>query len=262
VTDRERSTLRVLLWIVGFVVLVAAGAIGYVFGNSNEGEEAAPTSTVQGAIPESHKGQNLPVGSIGDARKGAQLFTSKGCSSCHSYGGSGGTDAPPLDSMKGHLSASEIADMSGIIWNHVPAMLPHFKEEGISFPTFTGNEMADLIAYLHGGAPGGKAMQKTKGMKGMGKGMKGKGKGMTTGQTTTGGGANGEQLFTSSCGSCHTLAAAGTSGTVGPNLDDLKPSEQIVLNAIETGPGAMPPGLYFRAEAKAVAQYVAQNAGK
>jgi mono/diheme cytochrome c family protein len=31
---------------------------------------------------------------------------------------------------------------------------------------------------------------------------------------------NGKQLFASNCGGCHTLADAGTAGTVGPNLDD------------------------------------------
>ena len=30
---------------------------------------------------------------------------------------------------------------------------------------------------------------------------------------------SGQQLFTQSCGSCHTLADAGTNGTTGPNLD-------------------------------------------
>lgn len=45
--------------------------------------------------------------------------------------------------------------MSGQVWNHLPEMLEHFEEEGIAFPTFSDEEMADLIAYLHGGATGG-----------------------------------------------------------------------------------------------------------
>jgi len=59
------------------------------------------------------------------------------------------TDAPPLDFMSGHLSAREVANMSGLIWNHLPAMLGHFEEEGITYPTFADEEMADLVAYLH-----------------------------------------------------------------------------------------------------------------
>ena len=247
----DRQALEILLGAIALIILIGAGAIGYVFGNSGGEEAPPPMGKVQGAIPAMHRGANLAASSIGDPRKGQQLFTSKGCSSCHSYGGSGGTDAPPLDFMKGQLSASEIADMSGVIWNHVPGMLPHFKEEGIHFPTFNGNQMADLIAYLHSGHPAGKAAPATKGMK-QKQGMK----------SMTGGGASGQQLFTGSCGSCHTLAAAGTAGTVGPNLDDLMPAEQVVLTAIATGPGTMPPGLFSGAEAKTVAKYVAQNAGK
>lgn len=95
----------------------------------------------------------LEPSSIGDAARGRQLFVSKGCSMCHSYEGRGGTDAPPLDSMKGELAATDVANMSGTIWNHVPTMKAGFAEEGIPFPTFKSDEMADLIAYLHGGGP-------------------------------------------------------------------------------------------------------------
>ena len=82
-----------------------------------------------------------------------------------------------------------------------------------------------------------------------------------------GGGASnaGAQLFSSRCGSCHTLKAANTTGTVGPNLDQVKPSKQQVLSAIENGglgSGTMPPGLLTGADADAVAAYVSQNAGK
>ncbi len=50
-----------------------------------------------------------------------------------------------------------------------------------------------------------------------------------------GGGAEGEQIFASSgCGGCHTLAAAGTNGDVGPKLDQIsKPDEAYIKQSIE-----------------------------
>jgi mono/diheme cytochrome c family protein len=77
--------------------------------------------------------------------------------------------------------------------------------------------------------------------------------------------AEGKQIFTQSCGTCHTLSDAGTSGNVGPNLDDLKPDEQRVANAIEkggAGTGAMPANIVTGSEAEAVAAYVSSVAGK
>src|SRR5207302_2377466 len=38
--------------------------------------------------------------------------------------------------------------------------------------------------------------------------------------------SNGKQLFTAKCGGCHTLADAGTTGTIGPNLDDAFASDR------------------------------------
>jgi mono/diheme cytochrome c family protein len=73
---------------------------------------------------------------------------------------------------------------------------------------------------------------------------------------------HGGQLFVEKCGSCHTLAAAGTDGRVGPNLDTLRPSKENVLTAIHNGPGVMPSGLVQGADAQAVAKFVSENAGK
>jgi mono/diheme cytochrome c family protein len=87
----------------------------------------------------------------------------------------------------------------------------------------------------------------------------------TTTTTTTGGGAaSGKTVFTSNCGSCHTLNAAGTSGNVGPNLDQLKPDEATVERQVRNGGGGMPAfeGRLSDAQIMAVAAYVAQNAGK
>jgi len=72
----------------------------------------------------------------------------------------------------------------------------------------------------------------------------------------------GKDLFASTCGECHTLAAAGTTGTVRPNLDDLKPDQATVQAAIQTGPGAMPANLLTGAQAQQVAAFLAANAGR
>ena len=70
-----------------------------------------------------------------------------------------------------------------------------------------------------------------------------------------------KQVFASTCGGCHTLAAADASGKVGPNLDEVKPDAAQVVQAIESGPGQMPENLLEGSEAQAVADYVAANAG-
>jgi mono/diheme cytochrome c family protein len=61
--------------------------------------------------------------------------------------------------------------------------------------------------------------------------------------------AAGKPLFTSKgCGACHTLADAGTSGTVGPDLDDAKPELALAVDRVVNGKGAMPP---FKAQLSA-----------
>ena len=72
--------------------------------------------------------------------------------------------------------------------------------------------------------------------------------GTETGETETesaGGGegdaAAGESIFADNgCGSCHTLEAAGTSGSIGPNLDDAQPAFELVVDRVTNGAGAMP----------------------
>jgi cbb3-type cytochrome c oxidase subunit III len=55
-----------------------------------------------------------------------------------------------------------------------------------------------------------------------------------------GGGDDPKSLFTSNCGSCHTLEKAGTTGTVGPNLDEAQPSFEDAVRQIRNGGGGMP----------------------
>jgi mono/diheme cytochrome c family protein len=44
----------------------------------------------------------------------------------------------------------------------------------------------------------------------------------------------------SGCGGCHTLAAAHSTGTTGPNLDQLKPDYRAATAQVTNGGGAMP----------------------
>jgi mono/diheme cytochrome c family protein len=91
----------------------------------------------------------------------------------------------------------------------------------------------------------------------------------------------GQTLFETNCGTCHTLYAAGTDGNFGPDLDELLAGagtttdkqtieglESRVLNAIHEGvdrtstPGRMPPGILSGEQAEEVAEFVAATAGR
>jgi mono/diheme cytochrome c family protein len=95
----------------------------------------------------------------------------------------------------------------------------------------------------------------------------------------------GQSLFAVNCGTCHTLASAGTDGNYAPNLDELlaasgppegtqkkieetwESTEGRVLNAVENGvnssttPGRMPAGILNEEQAQQVSEFVARTAG-
>jgi mono/diheme cytochrome c family protein len=70
---------------------------------------------------------------------------------------------------------------------------------------------------------------------------------------------DGKQVFTSNCGSCHTLAAAGTTGQIGPNLGQVSLTAPQVANQVRQGGGSMPAfaGKLSDAQIQAVAAFVA-----
>jgi outer membrane protein assembly factor BamB/mono/diheme cytochrome c family protein len=135
-----------------------------------------------------------------------------------------------------------------------------------SFPTGAGQQ-AQVIAYRLGssGKPAGVVTTPPTTTVGSGEGNQGT---TTTAPTTTtaagGGSAAGKALFEAHCASCHTLAAANAHGSVGPNLDDLKPDEATVKHQVENGGGGMPA---FKSQLSAqqidqVSAYVAAVAGQ
>lgn len=85
------------------------------------------------------------------------------------------------------------------------------------------------------------------------------GTGATAEKTT-----DGKSIFTATCGACHALADAGTSGAVGPNLDAAKPPQELVVDRVTNGKGAMPSfaDSLDPAQIQAVADYVSSAAGK
>jgi mono/diheme cytochrome c family protein len=91
-----------------------------------------------------------------------------------------------------------------------------------------------------------------------------------TSTSTAGGGsaggstAAGAAVFASAgCGGCHTLKAAGATGTVGPDLDQVRPSAATVSAIVKSGSGSMPSfaATLSASQIAAVAQYVASVAG-
>ena len=89
--------------------------------------------------------------------------------------------------------------------------------------------------------------------------LAGCGGGSATTTTTT---SAAQTLFVRNCAACHRLAAANASGSVGVDLDKLRPSEAATLKAIVEGPGNMPALLLTGADAQKVARYVAHVAGQ
>jgi cbb3-type cytochrome c oxidase subunit III len=77
-------------------------------------------------------------------------------------------------------------------------------------------------------------------------------------------GTNGKLIFTKKCGGCHTLKSADTTGTTGPNLDQLKPSFPVAQKQVTNGGQVMPAfkDVLTKAQIDAVAKYVSSHAGK
>src|SRR4051812_13914391 len=89
------------------------------------------------------------------------------------------------------------------------------------------------------------------------------GGGSDSGESTPAAGA-GKDLFTQNCSTCHTLADAGATGKVGPNLDQLRPGPDLVQSQVTNGGGGMPSfaNKLTQAQIKQVADYVSSAAGK
>jgi len=174
----------------------------------------------------------------GDQQNGAKLFTSK-CAGCHvmAAAGSHGTIGPNLDDA---FAADRKQGFKQSTFQNV--VLDQIRQPSPPMPKnlVTGQDAQDVAAFVaaKAGVPGAAA--------------------------TPPAGNDGKSIFSANCASCHTLKAAGASGTIGPNLDDLRPPEPIVKHQVEVGGGVMPAfkGTLTPEQIAAVAKYVATSAGK
>jgi len=128
----------------------------------------------------------------GDPAMGKALFAEKHCVECHAIGRAGGTTGPRLDRLPRGAPPLQIAQN---LWNHGPVMTAAMRARSLEAPTFKGNEILDLFAYLRS-----------------------QGQRQTAREfTSAGDAARGKLLFSSKgCSQCHALF--GPAGGIGPDL--------------------------------------------
>jgi cbb3-type cytochrome c oxidase subunit III len=193
----------------------------------------------------------IPEG--GDETRGKELFTEK-CGSCHELADAGtkGQIGPNLDNAFRQARADGLGQNTilSVVRGQIayPVEEPTTGSPGMPADIVTGEDADAVSAYVASVA----ALP-----------VRGGGGGATTGEQ--GGAASGEDVFASAgCGGCHVLAAAGSNGTVGPNLDEAKPDKTLVVDRVTNGAGAMPSfkDSLSEEQIQAVADFVSTSAGK
>jgi cytochrome c len=130
------ASLFVALWLVQVV-----GRASEMGGTKQAGGEAKESEVSE------HPSVQLLL-PVMNPERGRKLFASKGCVVCHSINGVGGTDAPKLDwsTMKGPMNPF---DFAAKMWRGAPAMIAMQHHELGHQIAFTGQELADIIAFAH-----------------------------------------------------------------------------------------------------------------
>jgi len=117
-------------------------------GEMGVGKQKAPEAS-SGAMASDHmpmmSGMRMPRM---DPVRGRKLFVTKGCVACHAINGVGGHDAAALDAhtMQPMMNPFEFAAK---MWRMAPYMIAAQEEALGEQITFTGDELADIIAFVH-----------------------------------------------------------------------------------------------------------------
>jgi mono/diheme cytochrome c family protein len=193
----------------------------------------------------------------GDRIRGKELFID-GCGSCHelSDAGTRGQIGPNLDFafVQSRLDGLGQDTIQQVVRGQIayPVVDPPTEVPGMPADIFAGQDAEDVATYVASVA-----------------GLDANGNPIDPANPPKpkppAGGRDGKAIFASAgCGGCHTLAEAGTDGTVGPNLDEAKPSKELAVDRVTNGQGGMPSFKDDLSEAQidAVAEYVSSAAGK
>ncbi|SMF80873.1 Cytochrome c [Tistlia consotensis] len=140
-TSLTNRRLRRSCALLGTAALVSFAAVALLAGAPPQGPALAAQAATMPGEP------NLELPKL-DPRAGRRLFASKGCVVCHSVNGVGGTDAPRLDAdtMPPHMNPF---DLAARMWRGAPAMIMMQQEELGGQIEFTGQQLADITAFLH-----------------------------------------------------------------------------------------------------------------
>jgi mono/diheme cytochrome c family protein len=193
----------------------------------------------------------------GDTSKGKQLFLQK-CASCHTLADakSQGTIGPNLDDAFSSDKSQGFSEQT--MADVVRGQIAYADPEGPMTPNLVRGSDANSVSLYIAKCAGNPNCGVTAATNAPPAGSSG-------GGGTKAAAPDGKQIFTSAgCAGCHTLKAAGATGTVGPNLDVVKPTEAKVVHQVNVGGGAMPAfkGQLTPAEITAVAKFVSSSAGK
>jgi mono/diheme cytochrome c family protein len=192
----------------------------------------------------------LAEAGAGDTTRGKELFKQK-CGQCHTLAdaGTAGVIGPNLDDGFRQSRADGLGDRT--IQAVVRGQISYAVEEpptglpGMPRDIVTGDDADSVAAYVASVAA-----------------LPVRGEPEAAGGGTGDGATDGKAIFAEAgCGGCHTLEAADASGTVGPNLDDAKPSKELVIDRVTNGKGAMPSfkDSYSTEQIAAVADFVVSS---
>lgn len=85
-----------------------------------------------------------------DLVRGQTALLRKGCLKCHSLRREGGPVKPDLAERRSDYESA--ATWAAAMWTHTPRMAEMARRQGVPYPRFSGDEMADLVGYLKSSA--------------------------------------------------------------------------------------------------------------